>query len=408
MIVLIIDDDSYKTQKIEEVINDLSLDVKIIKCTNSVSAIQILSSETYIDLLILDINLPVRENQDAKSNGGILLLNQINKRQDLCSPNSIIGLTAHEDLKKISDKYFNKEGWIVVSYNPKTSDWEETISNKLIYLFGNSKKKKMSKYEIPTIVILTAIKPEYLAVRAHLTSIVDNDVKDTSYEMGIFQHEGEDIAKIIIRECGATNNNASQETERAIQYFSPRCILFVGIAGSRKPNDFKIGDVIFPSKIYSYEGGKNTKNAFNARPEMASLTYVLTETAKKERLKDDWKILIKGSYETDPNADLGIIASGEQLIEHYDSSIGKVITQHYNDTSAVEMEGFGFSKAMSRQGRDSQNILYGVVRGISDELSNSSNQNLSQDSRPEGAKSFASDTAAAFAFWLIYKIYKNT
>jgi len=408
MVVLIIDDDSYKTQKIEEFIIDLLLDIKIIKCTNSASAIQILSSEAYIDLLILDINLPVRDNQDAKSNGGISLLNQISKRSDLCSPNSIIGLTAHEDLKKISDKYFNKEGWIVVSYNPKTSDWEETISNKLIYLSGNSEKKTMSKNEIPTVVILTAIKPEYLAVRVHLTSIVDNDVKDTSYEMGIFQHQGEDIAKIIIRECGATNNNASQETERAVQYFSPTCILFVGIAGSRKPNDFKIGDVIFPSKIYSYEGGKNTKNAFNARPEMASLTYALTETAKKERLKDDWKTLIKGSYETDPNADLGIIASGEQLIEHYESSIGKLITQHYNDTSAVEMEGFGFSKAMSRQGRDSQNILYGVVRGISDELSNSSNQNLSQDNRPKDAKNFASDTAAAFAFWLIYKIYKNT
>lgn len=407
MIVLIIDDDLHKTQKIEEVIIDLALDVKIIKCRNSVSAIKILSDESYIDLVILDINLPVRDNQDAKPNGGILLLNQISKREDLCSPNSIIGLTAHENLKEISDKNFNKEGWIVVSYDPKTSDWEETISNKLIYLSGNSKKKTMVKHEIPTIVILTAIKPEYLAVRVHLTSIVDNDVKDTSYEMGIFQHEGEDIAKIIIRECGATNNNASQETERAIQYFSPSCILFVGIAGSRKPNDFKIGDVIFPIKIYSYEGGKNTKDSFNARPEMDTLTYTLTEKAKKERLKDDWKTLIKGNYKTDPKVDLGIIASGEQLIEHYESSIGKLITKHYNDTSAVEMEGFGFAKAMSRQGRDFQNILYGVVRGISDELSNSNNQNLSQDNRPEDAKTFASDTAAAFAFWLIYKIYKN-
>ena len=67
-----------------------------------------------------------------------------------------------------------------------------------------------------------------------------------------------------------------------------------------------------------------------------------------------------------------------KLIEHYDSEIGKILTTHYNETSAVEMEGFGFANAASRQGRETSNIIIGVVRGISDILER---ENAEQDEK---------------------------
>ena len=255
------------------------------------------------------------------------------------------------------------------------------------------------------VVILTAIKEEYQAVREHLTRIVDADMDSTAYEGGVFEYHGKTIANVIIRECGARNTTASQEAERAIKNFNPDLILFVGIAGSRKPNDFKIGDVIFPDKVYYYEGGKASKKSFKARPDAVSPSFDLIEKAKKERNKDDWKSLIKGKYDRTPYADIGIIASGEQLIDHYDSEVGKIITDHYNDSSVVEMEGYGFLKAVQRQGKGAQNTLYGIVRGISDILERAEldQSHLESDRRPENAKQFASDSAAAFAFWLILK-----
>lgn len=269
-------------------------------------------------------------------------------------------------------------------------------------------KEDSIRVNLPTVIILTAIKEEYMAVRDHLNEIVDADKNDTAYEAGLFQYNGKEIAKVVIRECGAKNTNAAQETERAIQYFKPDMILFVGIAGSRKPKDFKVGDVIFPEKVYSYEGGKSEKEAFLSRPDNALMSYSLLEKAKKERKKDDWKILIKGDWKEEVKADIGIIASGEQVIEHYDSEIGKILHDHFNDTSAVEMEGFGFGKAANRQGRETSNILIGVVRGISDVIEQSSKKgkNKNEDRRPANAKDFASATAAAFAFWLILKTYE--
>lgn len=258
------------------------------------------------------------------------------------------------------------------------------------------------------VVILTAIKEEYQAVRSHLTKIVDADMESTAYEGGVFEYQGTPIANVIIRECGARNTTASQEAERAIKNFNPDLILFVGIAGSRKPNDFRIGDVIFPDKVYYYEGGKASKKSFMARPDTVSPSFDLIEKAKKERNKEDWKSLIKGGYDSSPNADIGIIASGEQLIDHYDSEVGKIIAEHYNDSSVVEMEGYGFLKAVQRQGKSAQKMLYGIVRGISDILEREEldQSHLASDRRPENAKQFASNSAAAFAFWLILRIWK--
>lgn len=276
-----------------------------------------------------------------------------------------------------------------------------------------SSPKDQTKFEmiksLPTVVILTAIIEEYNAVRAHLINLHDADRNDTVYEVGLFKVHDKEIANVVIRECGAKNTVGAQETERAIMYFKPQILLFVGIAGSRKPNDFKIGDVIFPKEIYSYEAGKSEKDSFKVRPDLVSTTYTLLELAKKERRKQDWKSFIKNNLTQDVKADIGIIASGEQIIEHYESEIGRILTNHYNDTSAVEMEGFGFAKAATRQGKETSNMLVGVVRGISDIIvqpQNNERAGSGYDRRTKNAKKIASDNAAAFAYWLIFKNYE--
>ncbi|MDO6596592.1 hypothetical protein Q4512_06675 [Oceanihabitans sp. 2_MG-2023] len=296
----------------------------------------------------------------------------------------------------------NKDFFFRLGFGRKDNsnfDVQSTIKNQ-----GNMDKK------LPVVIILTAINEEYMAVRSHLNNIKRINKDDTIYELGIFELAGNIVAEVVIRECGPKNNIAAQETERAINNFLPDCMFYVGIAGSRKVNDFKVGDVIYPEKIYSYEAGKSEENSFSARPDLGTGSYAVSEMAKIERNKDDWKNLIKGGFDTEKiKANLGIIASGEQIVEHYDSHIGQVLTKYYNDTSAVEMEGFGFAKAAERQGRSKSKMLVGVVRGISDILERvgDSNNLEETDRRPDNAKALASNTAAAFAYWLIFNLYNN-
>lgn len=267
--------------------------------------------------------------------------------------------------------------------------------------------------DLPVVVILTAIKEEYAAVRAHLDPDKITVLKRDSvlYEEGIFKHNGLEIAKVIIKECGPKNPGTAQETQRAITNFRPQCIFFVGIAGSRKPNDFGIGDVIFPVNVHYYEGGKSELDSFKPRSDDVKPTFSLCEIARIERHKPDWKGLIKGNIEHDVSADLGVIASGEQVVEHYDSEIGKILTKHYGDTACIAMEEYGFLNSVQRQGVEFATMIAGVVRGVSDILEGSNNEHTPEndsDRRPASARKLASNTAAAFAYWLIVKVFQDS
>lgn len=308
-------------------------------------------------------------------------------------------ISARRIYDKTTYQYSFYSAYLLCSNLVNLSFFERTLGRST-----STKKTSTNKIKVPKIIILTAINVEYQAVREHLTNISEHQINGALYEAGEFKFQEQLIANVVIRETGPKNTTSSQETEKAISGFRPDMIFFVGIAGSRKPQDFSIGDVIIPEKVYYYESGKATKNSFKARPDAVSPSHDFIDRAKIERNKGDWKGLIIGDYNKSFKADLGIIASGEQLVEHYDSEIGKIIYEHYNDASAVEMENYGFLRAVDRQSIKNKPSISGVIRGISDVLEMNGENVLSQDRRPENAKQFASDTAAAFAFWMIFKL----
>src|SRR5665647_2051307 len=83
-------------------------------------------------------------------------------------------------------------------------------------------------------VILTALRVEYEAVRAHITDPQeDTHPQGTVYEKGIFVSSN-GTWEVLVAEIGAGTEGAAQEAERAISHFKPDVALFVGIAGGIK------------------------------------------------------------------------------------------------------------------------------------------------------------------------------
>ncbi|MBE9082831.1 NACHT domain-containing protein [Tolypothrix sp. LEGE 11397] len=246
---------------------------------------------------------------------------------------------------------------------------------------------------MPRAVILTALPVEYLAVRPYLTNLQEEmHPQGTIYERGKFIANGQ-AWEVGIAEVGAGNAGAAVEAERAIAYFKPEILFFVGIAGGIK--DVAVGDVVAATDVYGYESGKVGEQFFT-RPKAGKSAYALVQRARREAGKTDWLQRLSNSPIPQPRVFVAPIAAGEKVVAFRQSNIFQILRASYNDAIAVEMEGFGFLSAAFAN----RNIEALVIRGISDLIDGKNDDSI----EPEQVRQEkASRHASAFAFELLAK-----
>ncbi|NET26604.1 phosphorylase [Okeania sp. SIO1I7] len=238
-------------------------------------------------------------------------------------------------------------------------------------------------------VILTAIRIEYMAVRAYLSDLTEEmHPNGTIYERGKFSIGGQKW-EVGIVETGAGNSPAGIEAERAIAYFKPDVILFVGVAGGIE--DVQLGDVVAATKVYGYESGK-VAETFRPRPDVGLSNYNMIQRAKAEARKTDW--LARLSDSAKPSVFVAPIAAGEKVVANTESDLFKFLQQNYGDALAVEMEGRGILQAAHAN----QQVSALIIRGISDLIDGKSRADK------EGFQEVAARHASAFAFQVLAKL----
>jgi nucleoside phosphorylase len=233
---------------------------------------------------------------------------------------------------------------------------------------------------MPCAVIITSLAVEYLAVRKHLENLRDViHHRGTIYEMGHFSPWDVGIVEIGMGEAAA-----ALEAERAITYFNPEIIVFVGVARGIK--DVVIGDVVASTKVYGYESGK-AKEVFKPRPKTCLTAYGLEQRARAEARKGDW---LKRIMITDvlPRALVAPIMAGEKAV----ASIYELL--RYGHAVAVELERFSALDAVLA----SLHVPTIVVRGISDVIDKNTYADQGR------SLEIASQNASAFAFELLAKL----
>ncbi|MUG94196.1 hypothetical protein F7734_18105 [Scytonema sp. UIC 10036] len=234
---------------------------------------------------------------------------------------------------------------------------------------------------MPCAVILTAIPLEYMAVRAHLTNLQEEmHPQGTIYEQGIFAGNGK-VWQVGIVEIGAGNSTAAVEAERAIAYFNPNVIFFVGVAVGIK--DVALGDVVAATKIYNYSLGK-IKLEYEPKLDVGLSTYNLIHRARAEARKTDWLQRLKSSTNTSPRVFVAPIATGEM--------------SNYGDAVAVEMEGRGLLQAAYAN----HQVSALIVRGISNLIFHEAEADVSC------FQEIAARHASAFAFEILAKLDVQT
>ncbi len=245
------------------------------------------------------------------------------------------------------------------------------------------------------ILVITALRKEYLAVREHLTDIKQEIINDFIIEKGIIKNCKN--AKIYIYESGVGREKAAISTENLTREIKPDLTIFIGIAGGIK--DLNIGDILVASKVYGFQGGKSG-DKFYARPELGKSTKKILERAKAEARKREWtKEIINEVFPVNNKVLVGNIATGDIVLisDSEENPDYQKIKEHYNDTHAIEMEGVGFMEGFYHY----NNGECIVLRGISDLLDNKNNE--SEEIDQERACKFV----AGFGFHLIKAFVKN-
>ncbi|MBV9256885.1 MAG: 5'-methylthioadenosine/S-adenosylhomocysteine nucleosidase [Ktedonobacteraceae bacterium] len=250
-----------------------------------------------------------------------------------------------------------------------------------------------SKSEMHRIVILVAIPVEFQAVRVHLRDLREEKHKDTKtmYVRGRFTARKR-VWDVILGQTGAGNVRAAVEAERAINYYKPRVVFFIGIAGRLK--DAELGDVVVASKVYSYESGK-AGDVYHVRPDVGIPKYSFIQLAEAEARKADWlKRLGKNPPPHSPRVLIAPIVAGENVLASTHSQLYQFLRENYDHAVGVEMEGHGFYQACYAH----PEVDALCIRGISDLIDHKKETDM------QNWQDIAARNASAFAFALLAKL----
>ncbi|WP_081236047.1 5'-methylthioadenosine/S-adenosylhomocysteine nucleosidase [Streptomyces viridosporus] len=240
-----------------------------------------------------------------------------------------------------------------------------------------------------TIVVLTALSVEYLAVTGQLTNLERED-----HPTGMIFERGElpgTSWSIYVAEAGDGNQAAAVLTERAIAWLNPRAVFFAGIAGGRK-RDVALGDVVIATQVWGYQGGKQGIDGFKGRPRTWETSFELQQAARYAS-RGPWIERISPLSDPLPRVHFKPILAGEIVLDSSQSALEGYLDFHYNGAAAIEMEGAGFASAAHLAGT----VPFLVVRGISDKADGTKQATDATGTQETAARHAAAATMAVIA-----------
>lgn len=235
------------------------------------------------------------------------------------------------------------------------------------------------------VLVVTALKLERLAVRAHLESAEVETESNLAADLGRFNAEQCDVG-VAVLETGAGNVGAAVQTSRAEEFFRPELILMTGIAGGLK--DVELGDVVASEKVYWIEGGKDAQG-WRPRIDAAPVSDSLRQLARAIAAGEAWRARVPDNC--NPQAFVSPVAAGEKVLANRRSVLVQRIRHDASDAVCVDMEDYGTLRA----GAATERARTLAVRGISDLLDHKG------EVEKQGSQQKAATHASAFTFELI-------
>lgn len=264
--ILILDDSQDKRDSLKSVILPLfhKGEINIEEACCLVDGREMLQVNTY-DMLILDMVLPEREDQDGEINrrGGVELLGEIYVNQSIKKPVQIIGLTEYETEFSEQQKDFKDKLWYLLFYSRKNNDWKLQLKEKVLQL-GQMRKdleasiKACNKYDIG---IICALNEEFVAMQQAFCGCIWESVRVDGLPY-VFKTTNITSSHMkdyrIIAACANKPGMCPTSILASVMYnrFEVDTIFMTGITAGINNGEVALDDIIIADAIHDYASGK--------------------------------------------------------------------------------------------------------------------------------------------------------
>lgn len=350
--ILVADDSIEKQQQIKKTLDEYfssGKDVCIEYVQDVVNAKNIMSKKN-VDILLLDLYLPIAYENGADKNGGISLIKQINKSIKYKCPEYVISLSQHKDAMKEFEKTTEKI-YKAILYDATSMKWSNELKKTLDYIIPNLENNVKQRHYQYDIAVVCALGEELDQVKRILSELKQISVPfdDQIYFGGLMEGNDKKIRVVIANAFQMGMVATSALTTNMIQNFIPRYVVMTGIAAGIKKYT-NMGDTVVAEFTWDYGAGKEIvdKNGFHRH--LNTIKPIDTDStilAKVKQLQQDKKFLsdIGESFngkvpDTKFKIVIGPMATGAAVIADPEK-VEYIIDRQMRNVVAIEMEAYG-------------------------------------------------------------------
>lgn len=268
--ILIMDDGAEKVSRIKSVLTGMCMvpdeNVAVARSLNSGRR---KLAEKFYDLLILDLVLPVNDDEDIEPNKSESFIDELYRIGRLKRPTYVIGLSQYEERVTANHHSFDSKLWKLIHYNLKKSDWEQVLQNAVESILSTKEQllasiKNQNKYDVG---IICALSEEFEqmknASRLSWKKVNIDGFTNDFYASELRTESGRNLRIIAGRNNMPGMQAASVMASSMYSLFNVHTIFMTGIcAGFKRGEDDEIdfGDIFIAESEYDYGSGKLDEN----------------------------------------------------------------------------------------------------------------------------------------------------
>jgi adenosylhomocysteine nucleosidase len=215
----------------------------------------------------------------------------------------------------------------------------------------------------PTTAILGAFPPEMTILQQQLKEKKDTVIQQVRFTIGLLNGR-----RVVLAQTGMGKVNAAMTTTLVLEHFSPRELLFTGIAGGVDPQ-LSPGDLVIGTAVAYHDYGTLTPDSLQVRATRNPFTLAdnpiyfacdsaLVAMARQTSRKVSFEKIHDKSGDRLPVVVAGVIVTGDVFVASAPAT-EKFHRQQYAE--ATEMEGAAIGQVCWQQ-----RVPFLVIRSLSD------------------------------------------